>query len=106
MATDNDATTTTVIVAGSATINGLNDEQYTLVEDKAPTGYNKLDEGKTITPSEATSATGVDIQIENNKGTTLPSTGGTGMTIFYIIGAALVIGAGVVLVTRRRMKVK
>ena len=106
VATDNDATTTTVIVAGSATINGLNDEQYTLVEDKAPTGYNKLDEGKTITPSEATSATGVDIQIENNKGTTLPSTGGTGTTIFYIIGAALVIGAGVVLVTRRRMKVK
>ena len=41
--------------------------------------------------------------IENNKGTILPSTGGIGTTIFYIIGAILVIGAGVLLVTRRRM---
>lgn len=42
-------------------------------------------------------------QILNQKGTELPSTGGIGTTIFYIIGAILVIGAGVVLVTRRRM---
>ena len=41
--------------------------------------------------------------IENQKGTLLPSTGGIGTTIFYVIGAILVIGAGVVLVTRRRM---
>ena len=39
----------------------------------------------------------------NQSGTTLPETGGIGTTIFYIIGAILVIGAGVVLVTRRRM---
>ena len=42
-------------------------------------------------------------QILNQKGAELPSTGGIGTTIFYIIGAILVIGAGVVLVTRRRM---
>lgn len=42
-------------------------------------------------------------EIENNSGATLPETGGIGTTIFYIIGAILVIGAGVVLVTRRRM---
>ena len=42
-------------------------------------------------------------EIVNNSGTVLPSTGGIGTTIFYIIGAILVIGAGVVLVTRRRM---
>ena len=44
------------------------------------------------------------ISIVNNQGTTLPSTGGMGTTIFYLIGAVLVIGAGVLLVTRRRMK--
>ena len=41
--------------------------------------------------------------IENNSGAVLPSTGGIGTTIFYIVGAILVFGAGVVLVTRRRM---
>ena len=44
--------------------------------------------------------------VTNNSGTELPSTGGIGTTIFYIIGAILVIGAGVVLVTRRRMNVQ
>lgn len=42
-------------------------------------------------------------QVENKKGTELPSTGGIGTTIFYVVGAILVIGAGVVLITRRRM---
>ena len=43
------------------------------------------------------------VEVVNNAGTELPSTGGIGTTIFYIIGAILVIGAGVVLVARRRM---
>ena len=43
-------------------------------------------------------------QITNTQGAELPSTGGIGTTIFYLIGAVLVIGAGVLLVTRRRMK--
>ena len=43
------------------------------------------------------------ITIENNSGTELPSTGGIGTTIFYIVGALLVIGAGVIMITRRRM---
>ena len=42
-------------------------------------------------------------KILNQKGSTLPSTGGIGTTIFYVLGAILVVGAGVVLVTRRRM---
>ena len=41
--------------------------------------------------------------VVNNKGTILPSTGGIGTTLFYIIGAILVLGAGILLVTRRRM---
>ena len=42
-------------------------------------------------------------RIGNTKGVELPSTGGIGTTIFYVVGAILVIGAGVVLITRRRM---
>lgn len=43
------------------------------------------------------------ITIANNKGATLPETGGMGTTLFYIAGAVLVIGAAVLLVTRRRV---
>lgn len=42
--------------------------------------------------------------IENRKGTELPSTGGMGTVIFYAIGAILVIGCGIILVSRRRMQ--
>ncbi|MGN0355957.1 MAG: LPXTG cell wall anchor domain-containing protein, partial [Muricoprocola sp.] len=35
----------------------------------------------------------------------LPETGGMGTTIFYVVGAILVIGAGIVLITRKRMSV-
>ena len=41
--------------------------------------------------------------VENKKGTTLPSTGGMGTTILYVIGAILVIGAGILLITKKRM---
>ena len=44
-----------------------------------------------------------EVTIENMSGSVLPSTGGIGTTIFYVVGAILVIGAGVVLITRRRM---
>lgn len=42
-------------------------------------------------------------KIQNQKGTTLPSTGGMGTTLFYLVGAVLVVGAGLVLVTKRRV---
>ena len=42
-------------------------------------------------------------KVLNQSGSVLPSTGGIGTTIFYILGAILVLGAGIVLVTRRRM---
>ncbi len=44
--------------------------------------------------------------IVNESGTKLPSTGGIGTTIFYIVGAALIIGAGVLLITKRRMSTR
>ena len=43
------------------------------------------------------------IEVINKQGAELPSTGGIGTTIFYILGAILVLGAGILLVTRRRM---
>ncbi|XCP84623.1 isopeptide-forming domain-containing fimbrial protein [Roseburia hominis] len=43
------------------------------------------------------------VEIVNKAGVLLPSTGGIGTTIFYIVGAVLMIGAGVMLVTRKRM---
>ena len=43
-------------------------------------------------------------EIENNSGQALPSTGGIGTTLFYVIGAVLVLGSGILLVTRRRMR--
>ena len=84
------------------TVNGVDgDKTYTLVETKAPTGFKLPDNPNTeIKPATDNS---LAVTIQNNKGTVLPSTGGIGTTIFYIIGAILVVGAGVLLVTRRRM---
>ena len=42
------------------------------------------------------------IEIANNQGSTLPTTGGIGTTIFYIIGGILMVGAAVLLITKRR----
>lgn len=43
------------------------------------------------------------ILVVNKAGTELPSTGGIGTTIFYVLGSILVIGAAVLLVTKKRM---
>lgn len=45
-------------------------------------------------------------KVVNSQGTELPSTGGIGTTIFYVVGAVLVIGAGVLFVTKRRMSTR
>ena len=93
----------TIVSNGNTiTINGLDgDLTYKLKETKAPTGYNLMNPDTVDVEPE--NHLFVHKDIENNKGTQLPSTGGMGTTIFYIVGAILVIGAGVVLVTRRRM---
>ena len=46
----------------------------------------------------------VALEVENNKGTELPSTGGMGTILFYTVGGIMVVGAGVVLVTKKRSK--
>lgn len=103
IATDKDTTKTKKIKTNgnTVTINGLDtDVTYSLLETKAPTGFNKL-----AAPVEvkATDNAFVHQNIENNKGSVLPSTGGMGTTMFYVIGSVLVIGAVVLLVSKRRM---
>jgi fimbrial isopeptide formation D2 family protein/LPXTG-motif cell wall-anchored protein len=111
---------------------GLDDGDYKLTETTTPAGYNTItpveftisathdttaDEPKLISLSgEATTGEvtftanttdgSLTTDIVNKKGSTLPSTGGRGTTMIYIIGAALVIMAGVVLAMRKKMSSK
>ena len=102
-APDDETTVTTIVTNGNTiTILGVDsDVTYQLVETKAPTGYNKLEEPTSVS-ADSYSMLFKNVNVENNKGAVLPSTGGIGTTIFYVIGAVLVIGAGVALVARRR----
>lgn len=88
-----------------AAFTGLPNGTYTLVEKTVPKGYNKL-EDKTFTIADD-NFTDTNLKqtatVTNNAGTTLPSTGGIGTTIFYILGALLVIVSGIVLIARRRL---
>ncbi len=105
---------------------GLDDGDYVLRETKVPAGYNKADDieftiravhdEESATPTltaltagnlAADKSTGIiDTDVENNKGNLLPTTGGIGTTIFYIVGAVLVLGAVVLLITKKRMSVE
>ena len=83
---------------------GLANGTYTLVEKTVPAGYNKAADSTFTVMEHAYNETNLkqESTVVNNAGAELPSTGGMGTTIFYALGAVLVIGAGVVLVTRRR----
>lgn len=94
---------------GKIVIKGLDADTYYLREVKAPDGYNKLAADVEVRISGATKGedgqltyTTVVAKVNNQSGTELPSTGGIGTTIFYVIGAALVIGAIVILVAKKR----
>ena len=110
--TEDNVTTSAKIEAGTATIKGLGNGTYYVQETKQPVGYNLLKERKAVTISDASLIAKYNadetykegaLQVVNNKGTELPSTGGVGTTIFYIVGGILLVGAGVVLVVRRRI---
>ena len=84
------------------TVNGVDgDITYQLVETQAPTGYNMP--SNPSTDVKANTDNTLEITIENNKGSVLPSTGGIGTTIFYVVGSILVVAAGVLLITKKRM---
>lgn len=96
---------------GRFTIQGLGAGTYYLTEIQQPAGYNKLsgpvtvviDENEKVRVGESEAN---PVKVENKTGTVLPSTGGAGTTMIYLIGAVLVLGSGVVLATKRRVKNK
>ena len=122
--------------SGEIVIKGVEAATYSITETVAPNGYNKLtapisvqavetsatsttvtkyiDANGNVTDTQTnvevtysnTNLAASTVIIVNKTGIELPSTGGIGTTIFYILGAILVIGAGVVLITRRRMNVQ
>lgn len=115
MTGEKDATTTITVKGGKVNIYGLAGKAYTLTEIKAPDGYNKLVTSETVNLADGskTHATIVDsvykdggVVIENHAGTVLPSTGGMGTTLFYVIGGGLMVAAVVLLVTKKRMEHK
>lgn len=106
---------------------GLDDGTYILTEIVTPAGYNTIEPVVfTITAEHSATADSPEVtvisgdngfsydsekdalvaNIVNQAGVVLPTTGGMGTTIFYVLGFALVIGAGVLLVTKKRMNSK
>lgn len=114
------------------TFSGLDDGDYVLKETKTPDGYNSIADieftvtadhkiqwetenrnqileslngnqasGEITFTSEKAEGS-LETSIVNKKGSTLPSTGGIGTTIFYVIGGILMVGAAVLLITKRR----
>ncbi|MCD7855617.1 MAG: isopeptide-forming domain-containing fimbrial protein [Clostridiales bacterium] len=106
---------------------GLGEGTYTLNEKTTPSGYNTTGDYTIVVNSngsvEVTDADGntddsytvsylenlptageVEFTVVNNAGSTLPETGGMGTKIFYTLGGALVVCAGVLLIVKRRMR--
>ena len=109
---------------GIIDLGGLTYGKYYLVEDSAPAGYIPLTDPVVITVASTTgvsykqsdsslsqSGNGVNhdpesdvytLTVTNNAGYELPSTGGPGTRLFTILGSLLILGAGVLLLRRRR----
>ena len=99
---------------GKIKIEGIDSAKYYLSEIEAPAGYNKLKENKLVeiktTTTNGTENTAtltmeeLTVKVANSTGTEMPSTGGIGTTVFYVVGGILAVGAAVLLVTKKRME--
>lgn len=113
--TETAATEVTTENGGAAKFVGLADGTYYLQETLAPNGYNLLDDDVTVTvealketdskdnPDVKVHVSAFTVNVPNARGTVLPSTGGIGTTMFYVVGGLLVAAAVVVLVSKKRM---
>lgn len=102
---------------------GVDDGVYKLEETKAPAGFNTADpiyftisathqenadnpqliEVKGTDPITNTTDHKLHVAVHNYRGNTLPSTGGMGTTVFYVLGSILAVGAAILLVSKKRM---
>ena len=109
---DPDGSVDTIVTVAETplTVLGLNAENYILEETQAPQGYNLLESNVgehkhaqqvTVATSSNTGAVQV-ATVEDGTGLTLPSTGGIGTTIFYIIGGILVVAGIAYFIVRRK----
>lgn len=107
-------TVLTSLSTGRIDIEGLKAGTYYLKETKAPKGYNllkapveiRIDSDGNIYVGDSTTVNNGDVRVQNKSGTLLPSTGGAGTTMIYLVGALLVLGSGVVLASKRKSNSK
>lgn len=100
------------VVNGKVRIVGLDNGNYWLEETLAPDGYNKIETRQKFTIADnnldaiitnGIVSTNSGVQVINNTGSMLPETGATGTIIFIALGMIVVLGTGVLLVTKKRM---
>ena len=107
--TGNGTTTLESPDGGHFTIEGLEAGTYYLKETEAPKGYNKIQRSITIEildngtiKVEGNIVNDGIVKVQNNTGSLLPSTGGMGTTLIYVVGSILVLASGIVLFSKRK----
>ncbi|MBE6649411.1 MAG: isopeptide-forming domain-containing fimbrial protein [Ruminococcaceae bacterium] len=100
------------VEGGKVRIVGFDNGTYYLEETVAPDGYNKLtarqrfiiaDGNLDSVFNNGVYSSGSGVHVVNKTGSMLPETGGFGTTMFILIGGLMVLGAGVVLVSKKRL---